>query len=55
MGIPEVVVQEEVAVDEARSSVAPAREPEGAMDASEAPSCMTALFARSIEEQIVPI
>lgn len=54
MGIPELILEQELAVDEARqAAAAPVRDADA--DATELPSCSAALSARSIEELVIPI
>jgi hypothetical protein len=56
MGIPELILEQELAVDEARQQAGQAaREADAAADATELPSCSAALSARSIEELVIPI
>lgn len=55
MAMPELVLEQEIAVEEAgKRAVEPVRE-RAASDALEVPSCSAALSARSFEEQVVPI
>ncbi len=54
MGIPELILEQELAVEEVRQAAAAVRDAE-ATDATELPSCSAALSARSIEELVIPI
>ncbi len=54
MGIPELILEQELAVEEARQAAGAVRDAEGP-DATELPSCSAALSARSIEELVIPI
>ncbi len=56
MGTPEWIVEEYLAVEEARQPAAQAASDVAHLqEAADVPSCSAALGARSIEEQVAPI